>query len=56
MPLIMPHWCNGYYHREMDLATQVQILDEAVCISHSANTLGKVYLQLGVNRRTERAL
>ena len=26
----------------MDMATRVQILDEAVCISHSANTLEKV--------------
>ena len=25
----------------MDMATQVQILDEADCISHSTNTLGK---------------
>ena len=25
----------------MDMATQVQILDKAVCISHSANTIGK---------------
>ena len=25
----------------MDTATQIQILDKAVCISHSANTLGK---------------
>ena len=25
----------------MDLVTQVQILDEAVCISHSVITLGK---------------
>ena len=25
----------------MDLSTRVQILDKAVCISHSANTLGK---------------
>ena len=25
----------------MGTATRVQILDEAVCISHSANTLGK---------------
>ena len=25
----------------MDIATQVQNLDEAVCISHSANTVGK---------------
>ena len=25
----------------MDMATRVQILKEAVCISHSANTLGK---------------
>ena len=26
---------------EMDSATRVQILDEADCISHSTNTLGK---------------
>ena len=26
---------------EMDTATRVQILDEADCISHSTNTLGK---------------
>ena len=25
----------------MDMVTQVQILDDIVCISHSANTLGK---------------
>ena len=25
----------------MDLTTRVQILDKAVCISHSVNTLGK---------------
>ena len=25
----------------MDMATQVQFLDEAVCISNSINTLGK---------------
>ena len=25
----------------MNMAIRVQILDEAVCISHSANTLGK---------------
>ena len=25
----------------MDMATQVQILDEIDCISHSTNTLGK---------------
>ena len=25
----------------MDTATQAQILDKAVCISHSANTIGK---------------
>ena len=25
----------------MDMATQVQILDETDCISHSTNTLGK---------------
>ena len=27
--------------KEMDTATRVQILDEAVCISHSANTIWK---------------
>ena len=27
--------------QEMDTATQVQILDETDCISHSTNTLGK---------------
>ena len=26
----------------MDTVTKVQILDEAVCISHSADTLGKI--------------
>ena len=26
---------------EMDMETRVQILDEADCISHSTNTLGK---------------
>ena len=28
-------------HGVMDMVTQVQILDKAVCISHSVNTLGK---------------
>ena len=27
----------------MDMATRVQILDEAICISHNANTLGEMY-------------
>ena len=27
--------------QEMDMATRVQILDQADCISHSTNTLGK---------------
>ena len=27
--------------KETDTATQVQILDEAVCISHTVNTSGK---------------
>ena len=31
-------WYNSYYHRK---GTQ-KTLDEAVCISHSTNTLGKV--------------
>ena len=34
-------WCNCCCHWRMDMVTQVQILDKAVCISHSANTLGK---------------
>ena len=29
-----------YTHVKLDIATQVQIWDEAVCISHSANALG----------------
>ena len=29
------------FHFEMDTATRVQILDQANCISHSTNTLGK---------------
>ena len=34
----MVKWLSSY---EMDTATQVQILDETDCISHSSNTLGK---------------
>ena len=30
----------------MDTATRVRILDESDCISHSSNTLGKVWIQL----------
>ena len=30
----------------MNTGTRVQILDEAAYISHSANTLGKVWIQL----------
>ena len=33
--------CNGYRHMKIDTATQVQILADANCISHSTNTLGK---------------
>ena len=32
------YWLSS---QEMDSATRVQILDEAGCISHSTNTLGK---------------
>ena len=31
-------WCNGYRRRKW---TRVQTLDEADCISHRTNTLGK---------------
>ena len=42
--------------KEMDTVTQVQILDETDCISHSTNTLGKgmnpiILLQLWINSR-----
>ena len=30
----------------MNTATRVQILDEAICISHCANILGKVLIKL----------
>ena len=33
--------CPWLLSQEMDTATRVQILDEADCISHSTNTLGK---------------
>ena len=29
-----------YIVKKMDMATQVKILDKAICISHSTNTLG----------------
>ena len=32
----------AFLTKEMDMAVRVQILDEAFCISHSANTLGKI--------------
>ena len=41
MMIIKSTWCSGYRRREMDTATQVQILDEADCISHRTKTLGK---------------
>ena len=34
----MESWLSS---QEMDTATRVQILDEADCISHCTNTLGK---------------
>ena len=38
-------WVHNNYSmveaQAMDTATQVQILNEAVCISHNASTLGK---------------
>ena len=36
MPVVK--WLSS---KEMDTATRVQILDQANCISHSTNTLGK---------------
>ena len=47
---------------EMDTVIQVQIHDEAVCISHCSNTLGKIMhptilsLQLWINSRADWAL
>ena len=45
-----------YIYMEMDMATRAQILDEAVCISHSINILGKeriklFLLKLQINKR-----
>ena len=37
------HWLSSL---EMDMAPGVQILDETVFISHSANNIGKVQIQL----------
>ena len=33
--------CNCYYHKEWILQSELKNLDEAVCISHRPNTLGK---------------
>ena len=38
MDALMVSWLSLW---KMDMATQVQILDEAVCISYSANTIVK---------------
>ncbi len=42
----------------MDMMTRVQILNEAVCISHDANTLGKVWnstiVNLAINKLYEK--
>ena len=40
--ILMMKWVSS---EETDLVTRVQILDEVVFISHSANTLEKVYIQ-----------
>ena len=37
----MRSWCNGYRLMEINTAIRVQMLNEAVCISHGANTFGK---------------
>ena len=46
----MVYWLLPF---EMDAATQVQILDETKCISHSPNTLGKgmdpIILSIAIN-------
>ena len=34
-------WRNDYHRKKMDTVIQVQILNEAVCVSHFSNTLGK---------------
>ena len=49
-------WCNRYHHGKWIWWSEFKILDEAVCISHSANTLGKgmntiISLQQWVNCR-----
>ena len=54
----MVQWLSS---KKMDIAKRVQILDEAVCISHSVNILGKgmnpiFSLKLWINNRTYWAL
>ena len=44
-------WCNDYHCWKMDMATQVQILDKAGCISHCTYILFS--LQLWVNSRAD---
>ena len=39
--IVLKVYHNGYHHWEMELATLVQILDTAVCVSLHANSLGK---------------
>ena len=50
IPMCAVPWCcrlinfggaRVIFSKEMDTAILVQILDKAVCISHSSNTLGK---------------
>ena len=42
---------------EMDTVNQVQILDKAVCISYSANTLSKLFSLIAwVNNKADRAI
>ena len=34
-------WYNSYRHKEIDMMSWIQILDEAICISFHANVQGK---------------
>ena len=46
-------WCNGYHRKEWISWPELKILDDTVCILHSADTIGKsvhltiLYLAMG---------
>ena len=47
MEVPVVQWLSSW---EMDTVTRIQILDETNCISHSTNTLGKLFsFQLWIN-------